>query len=78
MQIGRAIASTNSLEKKKRKKSKPTEKYNITPDLEKFHFYKNGNIIKQAKRIQSIISSNINTYFAQCSLTHYNASKNLF
>ena len=36
MQIGRAIASTNSPEKKKKKKSKPTEKYNITPDFEKF------------------------------------------
>ena len=44
MQIGRAIASTNSPEKKNEKKSKPTEKYNITPDFEKFHFYKNGNI----------------------------------
>ena len=33
-------------EKRKRKKSKPTEKYNITPDFEKFHFYKNGNIKK--------------------------------
>ena len=32
-------------EKKERKKSKPTEKYNITPDFEKFHFFKNGNII---------------------------------
>jgi hypothetical protein len=45
MQICRAIASTNSPEKKKRKKSDPTENYNITPDFEKFHFYKNGNII---------------------------------
>ena len=44
MQIRRAIASTNSPEKKKEKKSDPTEKYNITPDFEKFHFYKNGNI----------------------------------
>ena len=40
-----AIASTNSPEKKKKEKSKPTEKNNITPDFEKFHFYKNGNII---------------------------------
>ena len=41
MQIGRAIASTNSPDKK----SKPTEKYNIAPDFEKLNFYKNGNII---------------------------------
>ena len=45
MQIGRVIASTNSLVKKD-KKDKSTAFYNITPDFEKFHFYKNGNIIK--------------------------------
>ena len=30
-----------------KKKDKSTEKYNITPDFEKFHFYKNGNIKRQ-------------------------------
>ena len=54
MQIRRAIASTNSPEKKKRKKSDPTEKYYITPDFEKFHFYKNGNIINAVKFIISM------------------------
>ena len=57
MQIGRAIASTKSPEKKKKekKKSKPTEKYNITPDFEKFHFYKNGNII--TKKLMKLTAS---------------------
>ena len=45
MEIGRAIASTNSPEKKKKKKCKPTASYNITPEFEKFHFDKNGNIL---------------------------------
>jgi len=45
MQCCRAIASTNSPEKKKKKKDKSTASYNITPDFEKFHFYKNGKII---------------------------------
>jgi len=49
MQCCRAIASTNSLEKKKEKKDKSTEKHNITPDFEKFHFYKNGNIINKLR-----------------------------
>ena len=31
--------------KKKEYKSNATEKHNITPDFEKFNFYKNGNII---------------------------------
>ena len=42
-QIGQETAEKRWREKKK--KSKPTEKHNITPDFEKFHFYKNGNII---------------------------------
>ena len=45
----RANRSRNGREtlagEKKRKKSKATENYNITPDFEKLHFYKNGNII---------------------------------
>ena len=46
VQIGQETAEKRWREKKrKEKKSKPTEKYNITPDFEKFHFYKNGNII---------------------------------
>ena len=36
VQIGQETAEKRWREKK----SKPTEKYNITPDLEKFHFYK--------------------------------------
>ena len=44
VQIGQETAEKRWREKKK-KKSKPTEKYNITSDFEKFHFYKNGNII---------------------------------
>ena len=39
VQIGQETDEKRWREKKK-KKSKPTEKYNITPDLEKCHFYK--------------------------------------
>ena len=43
VQIGRETAEKSWREKKK---AKPTASYNITPDFEKFHFYKNGNITR--------------------------------
>ena len=40
VQIGAETADKRWREKKKRKKIKPTENYNITPDLEKCNFDK--------------------------------------